>query len=469
MLKFIAKILGTKSEKDIKKLMPVVTEINKVYDGLKSISDDDLRDKTQSVIDAINTELKSIDDQIQELHQKIEENPDLDINEKEAIFSEIDKLEEERNEELEKVLQKVLPEAFAIVKEAARRFKENEKLVVTASMQDKVFAAEKAHVELDGDQVIWHNKWMAAGNEITWDMLHYDVQLIGGMVLHEGKIAEMATGEGKTLVATLPAFLNALAKRGVHIVTVNDYLARRDSEWMAPIFEFHGLTVDCVDKHEPNSDERRKAYLADITYGTNNEFGFDYLRDNMARDPQELVQRKHHYAMVDEVDSVLIDEARTPLIISGPIPKGDEHEFYDLKPRIAKLVDAQKRLVQQFLIEAKKLLGEDNEKDGGLPLFRVYRGLPKHKPLIKFLSETGIRQILQKTENFYLQDNQKMMPEADEPLFFTIDEKHNSIELTEKGIDLITLQHLMGHSCLQTTARYARLSAARSKQTPKLL
>ncbi|MEM9389303.1 MAG: preprotein translocase subunit SecA [Bacteroidota bacterium] len=438
MLKFIAKILGTKSEKDIKKLMPIVAQINKEYDEFNGISDDELRGKTAAVIDTINAELKSIDDQITALHEKVDTNPDLDINEKEAVFNEIDKLEEDRNEELEKVLKNVLPTAFAIVKETARRFKENEKITVTASMQDKVFAAKKPNVEIDGDKAIWHNKWMAAGNEITWDMLHYDVQLIGGMVLHEGKIAEMATGEGKTLVATLPAFLNALAKRGVHIVTVNTYLAQRDSEWMAPIFEFHGLTVDCVDKHEPNSDERRKAYAADITYGTNNEFGFDYLRDNMARDPEELVQRKHHYAMVDEVDSVLIDEARTPLIISGPIPKGDEHEFYDLKPRIAKLVEAQKRLVQQYLVEAKKLIGEGNDKDGGLPLFRVYRGLPKHKPLIKFLSETGTRQILQKTENFYLQDNQKMMPEADEPLFFTIDEKHNSIELTEKGIDLIT-------------------------------
>jgi len=269
-------------------------------------------------------------------------------------------------------------------------------------------------------------------------MLHYDVQLIGGIVLHEGKIAEMATGEGKTLVATLPAFLNALAKRGVHVITVNDYLAKRDSEWMAPIFEFHGLTIDCIDRHEPNSDERREAYNADITYGTNNEFGFDYLRDNMSRDPEELVQRKHHYAMVDEVDSVLVDEARTPLIISGPIPRGDEHEFYDLKPRIAKLVEAQKKVIQQYLVEAKKLLKEGNEKDGALPLFRAYRGLPKHKPLIKYLSESGIRQILQKTENYYLQDNQKNMPVADEPLFFTIDEKQNSIELTEKGIDLIT-------------------------------
>lgn len=438
MLKFIAKVFGTKSEKDIKRLLPLVEKINQEYAGLKNISDDELREKTHAAQNTINEDLKSIDEKIEALHQKIADHPDLDLNEKESVFTEIDSLEEERNKELEKTLMKVLPIAFAIVKETARRFKENEKLVVTATMQDKVFAAEKPHVELDGDTVTWHNKWMAAGNEITWEMLHYDVQLIGGIVLHEGKIAEMATGEGKTLVATLPAFLNALAKRGVHIVTVNDYLARRDSEWMAPMFEFHGLTIDCIDKHDPNSDARRKAYLADITYGTNNEFGFDYLRDNMARDPEELVQRKHHYAMVDEVDSVLIDEARTPLIISGPIPKGDEHEFYDLKPRIAKLVDAQKKLVQQFLNDAKKLITENNEKEGGLPLFRVYRGLPKHKPLIKYLSETGMRQILQKTENFYLQDNQKMMPEADEPLFFTIDEKHNSIELTEKGIDLIT-------------------------------
>jgi len=438
MLKFIAKVFGTKSEKDIKKLMPLVEKINAEYANLAAISDDDLRAKTNSVQDKINSYLKNIDEQIEALHQKIADNPDLDIHAKEEVFAEIDKLEEDRNKELEKVLMDVLPEAFAIVKETARRFKEKDYLEVTATMLDKTFAAEKAHVEIKGDNAIWHKRWDAAGTEITWDMLHYDVQLIGGVVLHEGKIAEMATGEGKTLVATLPAFLNALAKRGVHIVTVNDYLAKRDSEWMAPIFEFHGLRVDCVDKHEPNSDARRNAYNADITYGTNNEFGFDYLRDNMSRDPEELVQRKHHFAMVDEVDSVLIDEARTPLIISGPIPKGDEHEFYDLKPRIAKLVDAQKKLAQQFLTDAKKQIKEGNEKDGGLSLFRAYRALPKHKPLIKYLSETGIRQILQKTENFYLQDNQKMMPEADEPLFFTIDEKQNSIELTEKGIDLIT-------------------------------
>ncbi|MBL6449672.1 preprotein translocase subunit SecA [Fulvivirga sp. 29W222] len=438
MLKFIAKIFGTKSEKDIKTLMPLVDKINQEYAQYASISDDELRNKTTDIQDQINAALKGIDDKIAALHQKVEDNPDLDIHEKEEVFSEIDKLEETRNKDLEKVLMDVLPPAFAVVKETARRFKENEKLEVTATMHDKTIAAEKSNVEIHGEKAIWHNKWLAAGTEVTWEMLHYDVQLIGGIVLHQGKIAEMATGEGKTLVATLPAFLNALAKRGVHVVTVNDYLAKRDSEWMAPIFEFHGLRVDCIDKHEPNSDARRKAYLADITYGTNNEFGFDYLRDNMSRDPQELVQRKHHYAMVDEVDSVLIDEARTPLIISGPVPRGDEHEFYDLKPRISKLVEAQKKATSQFLVEAKKLLSDQNEKEGGLALFRAYRGLPKHKPLIKYLSEPGIRQILQKTENYYLQDNQKMMPEADEPLFFTIDEKHNSIELTEKGIDLIT-------------------------------
>ncbi len=438
MLKLIAKVFGTKSDKDIKKIMPIVEEVNGEYAKLSAITDQELREKTRSVRQQIDEHLQSIDDEIAELHKKVNDNPDLDINEKEDIFNEIDSLEEKRNKDLEDVLMKVLPQAFAIIKETARRFKENDSLQVEATMHDKTLAAKKSNVEINFDKAIWHNKWIAAGNEIVWDMLHYDEQLIGGVVLHEGKIAEMATGEGKTLVATLPAFLNALAKRGVHIVTVNDYLAKRDSEWMAPIFEFHELTVDCIDKHEPNSEERRVAYGCDIIYGTNNEFGFDYLRDNMSRETNDLVQKKHHYAMIDEVDSVLIDEARTPLIISGPIPKGDEHEFYDLKPRIAKLVEAQKKITQQFLIEAKKLINEGDEKEGGLALFRAYRGLPKHKPLIKYLSEPGIRQKLQKTENFYLQDNQKMMPEADEPLLFTIDEKHNSIDLTEKGIDLIT-------------------------------
>ncbi|MGV3642310.1 MAG: preprotein translocase subunit SecA [Adhaeribacter sp.] len=438
--KTIAKVFGTKSERDIKEITPYVSLINQEYAQLAAITDDALRARTLAVKALIDERLKDIDNQIAALHQRIVDEPDLDIMQKEAVFTEIDDLEKTRNKDLETVLLEVLPQAFAIVKETARRLKENTKLVVTANDFDREIAARKPNVEISGDQAIWHNKWLAAGSEVTWDMLHYDVQLIGGIVLHKGKIAEMATGEGKTLVATLPAFLNALAKRGVHVVTVNDYLAKRDSEWMAPLFEFHGITIDCIDKHQPNTDARRRAYQADITYGTNNEFGFDYLRDNMSRNTDELVQRKHHFAMVDEVDSVLIDDARTPLIISGPVPRGDEHEFYDLKPRISMLVEAQKKLVGNFLVEAKRLLKEGNEKEGGLALFRAYRGLPKNKPTIKFLSETGMRTILQKTENFYLQDNSRQMPEADAPLYFTIDEKHNNIELTEKGIDLITGQ-----------------------------
>lgn len=435
--KGIAKIFGSKSEKDIKLVAPIVEKIKTIYESITNISNDELRDKTKKVKDTIDRHLSNIDTQLGELHQKINENPEMDIHEKEQIFSQIDKLEEERNTQLEMVLNIVLPDAFAIMRETARRFKENESIEVTATMMDKQLASEFDNIEIKGDQAFWNNQWSAAGNMITWDMVHYDVQLIGGIVLHDGKITEMATGEGKTLVATLPAFLNALANRGVHLVTVNDYLARRDSEWMGPLFQFHGLNIDCIDKHAPNSEERRKAYKADIIYGTNNEFGFDYLRDNMSREVGELVQGKHHFAMVDEVDSVLIDEARTPLIISGPIPKGDEHEFADLKPRISQLVDAQKKIVSDFLLEAKKLIGDSNEKEGGLPLFRAFRGLPKHKPLIKYLSETGNRQILLKTENFYMQDNSKQMPDADMPLLFTIDEKNNQIDLTERGIDLI--------------------------------
>ena len=437
--KGIAKLFGgTKTEKDLKEIAPYVGMINTEYEKLKNISDDDLRGKTQELKGIIKDHLKLIDDQIKTLNKQIEENPELDVHQKEDIFSQIDKLESERDIALEKVLLEVLPQAFAVMKETSRRLAENEKLVVKASDYDKEIAAKKSNVEIAGTNATWHNKWQAAGNNVIWNMIHYDVQLIGGVVLHQGKIAEMATGEGKTLVATLPAYLNALAERGVHIVTVNDYLARRDAEWNAPLFEFHQLRIDCIDNYQPNSIERRKAYQADITYGTNNEFGFDYLRDNMSRSPDELVQKKHHYAMVDEVDSVLIDDARTPLIISGPIPKGDEHEFQDLKPRIQRLVDAQKKLVGDYLNEAKKLIKEGNETDAGLPLFRAFRGLPKYKPLIKFQSETGIKQILQKTENIYLADNQKKMPEADEPLYFTIDEKMNGIDLTEKGIDLIT-------------------------------
>ncbi len=438
MLKLIAKLFGTKSEKDIKQIMPLVEETKREGEKLLSLTHDELRQKTFEIQAEINAFLKPIDDQLAALHQRIADFPDLELNEKESIFGQIDKLELERNKELEVVLKKVLPRAFAIVRDTARRFKENEKVEVTARDYDRAFAAKHENIEIAGDKAFWKNEWVAAGNKIKWDMVHYDVQIIGGVVLHEGKIAEMATGEGKTLVATFPAFLNALAKRGVHIVTVNNYLATRDSEWMGPLFQFHGLTIDCIDKHEPNSLARRNAYLADITYGTNNEFGFDYLRDNMARDPEELVQRGHHYAMVDEVDSVLVDEARTPLIISGPIPKGDEHEFYELKPRINKVVEAQKKAINQYLNDAKKLLAEGNEKEGGLALFRAHRAMPKYKPLIKLLSESGMRQILQKTENYHLQDNKKEMPKADEPLFFVIDEKDNSVELTEKGIDLIT-------------------------------
>ena len=438
MLKLIAKIFGTKSEKDIKGMMPLVEETKKEGEKLLSISHDDLRARTISIQEEINLRVKPIDDQLASLHQRIADQPDLDINEKEATFNQIDAIEKDRNKELEKVLVEALPRTFAIVRETAKRFKDNEFLEVTATEFDRLIAAKHAHVKIVGNKAQWNRQWMAAGNLITWDMVHYEVQIIGGIALHEGKVAEMATGEGKTLVATFPAFLNALSRRGVHIVTVNDYLARRDSEWMAPIFQFHGISVDCIDRHEPNSIARRDAYRADICYGTNNEFGFDYLRDNMARETEELVQRGHHYAMVDEVDSVLIDEARTPLIISGPVPRGDEHEFYDLKPRINKLVDAQKKLVNQYLNDAKKQIAEGNEKDGGLALFRAHRAMPKYKPLIKTLSEMGNKAILQKTENYHLQDNKKEMPVADAPLFFVIDEKDNSVDLTDKGIDLIT-------------------------------
>ncbi len=438
MLKLLAKLFGTKSEKDIKRMMPLVEQTKKEGEGLLRISNDELRNETKKVQQIIQQELKAIDDQIETLHRQIVNQPNLDLNEKEAVFAEIDKLEKDRNKQLEAVLMKVLAKTFAIVRETARRFKENQSMEVTARDYDIELAARHPHIRIDGGKAIWANQWMAAGNLITWDMVHYDVQIIGGIALHEGKVAEMATGEGKTLVATLPAFLNALAKRGVHVVTVNNYLATRDSEWMAPIFQFHGISVDCIDKHEPNSAARKNAYLADITYGTNNEFGFDYLRDNMARDPEDLVQRHHHYAMVDEVDSVLIDEARTPLIISGPVPKGDEHEFYELKPRIHKLVEAQKKIVNEFINSARKLISEGNEKDGGLALYRAHRAMPKYKPLIKLLSEAGMKTVLQKTENYYLADNKRNMPEADKPLYFVIDEKDNSVDLTDRGIDLIT-------------------------------
>jgi preprotein translocase subunit SecA len=438
LTKGLTKVFGTKSDRDIKDVLPLVEQINAEYAKLPSLSNDELRGKTDEIVERINTFLKPVDEQIAQIQKHVNESPDMDLHEKESNYNQIDELEKERNEQLEVVLLEVLPETFAIVKDTARRFMDNATLTATATMFDKKMAGKYAHVNLEGDQVTWNNSWDAAGTEVTWSMLHYDVQLIGGVQLHRGKVAEMATGEGKTLVATLPAFLNALAKRGVHVVTVNDYLAKRDAAWMAPIFQFHGLSIDCIDNYEANSPERREAYRSDIVYGTNNEFGFDYLRDNMTRETKELVQSKHHFAMIDEVDSVLIDEARTPLIISGPVPKGDEHEFHELKPRVEKLVAEQRKIVGQYLIDAKRLIKEGDEKEGGLALFRAFRGFPKHKPLIKFLSETGMRLILQKTENNYLADNSKLMPEADEPLFFVIEEKNNNIDLTEKGIDLIT-------------------------------
>jgi preprotein translocase subunit SecA len=438
MFKFLAKAFGikTKSERDVAAIQPLVSATLAEYSKLQSISDDQLRGKTFELKDIIQKYLKDIDAEISTLKSKVEN--ESDAAKKEQIFLSVDKLNKERNRKLEVVLLEILPQAFAVVKETARRYKENTKLVVSASLHDKTLAARKKNVVIEGETATWHNKWIAAGNEMTWEMLHYDVQLIGGIVLHQGKISEMATGEGKTLVATLPAYLNALAGLGVHIVTVNDYLAKRDSEWMAPLFEFHGLNVDCIDKHESNSEARRNAYMADITYGTNNEFGFDYLRDNMARGTEDLVQRKLHYAMVDEVDSVLIDDARTPLIISGPVGKSDEQDFYDLKPRVSKLVDVQKKLTNDYLVQAKKLIGEKNEKEGGLALFRAHRSLPGNKALIKYLSEPGIRAILQKTENSFLEENQRRMPEADAPLYFVIDEKNNQVDLTDKGIDYIT-------------------------------
>jgi len=434
--KSVTKIFGTKSERDIKALMPIVENIKSEYAKLASLSDDELRGKTAEFKSRIGAFLADIDNQITDLHTSAEETEDVDA--KDRFFQQIDALQLERNSRLEVVLMEILPEAFAVVKETARRFTENRQLVVSATVEDKFIASKKKNVVIEGDKAIWKNQWLAAGNEITWDMVHYDVQLIGGIVLHQGKISEMGTGEGKTLVSTLPTYLNALAGRGVHLVTVNDYLAKRDSEWNAPLFEFHGLKVDCIDKHEPNTEERRAAYWADITYGTNNEFGFDYLRDNMARSLEDQVQRPHHFAMVDEVDSVLIDDARTPLIISGPIPKGDEQEFETFQPRIHKLVEAQKQIVQNFLVEAKKLIAAGDKKEGGLALYRAYKGLPKSKPLIKFLSENGMKQLMNETESIYLADNQKMMPEAVAPLLFTIEEKNNQVEMTEKGLEFMS-------------------------------
>jgi preprotein translocase subunit SecA len=436
--KAVAKIFGSKSDRDVKELLPIVEAVNKEFVKLAGLSHDELRGKTTSLKARIATHLTSIDAKIDVLKTKLTQKG-LSFNDKEGIFAEIEVLDKDRNKELEVVLNEILPEAFAVVKETAKRFRENEIILVTATDADISCASRRDCVTVEGETAHWKNSWSAAGAPVKWDMVHYDVQLIGGAVLHQGKISEMATGEGKTLVATLPAYLNALAGRGVHIVTVNDYLSKRDSDWMAPIFEFHGLRVDCIDRHEPNTEERRNAYLADLTYGTNNEFGFDYLRDNMARHPEDLVQRKLHYAMVDEVDSVLIDDARTPLIISGPMAQQEGQQLFEiLKPRVAKMVDEQRKLAQQFLTDAKKFITEGNEKEGGLALLRAHKALPKARPLIKFLSETGNKSIMSKVENSFLEDNARRMPEAVAPLYFTIDEKNNGVDLTQNGIKFLT-------------------------------
>ena len=441
MLKLISKLFGNKKAKDLKELKPYVGLINAEYAKLTNISDDELRARTDTFRKRIQAYIKDINAEIEAKKKEAEEMEDL--AQTQALYDQGEKLVKKRNELLEEVLMELLPEAFAVVKETARRLTENQQLLVTATDWDRQIAEKKANVKIEGDKAVWANKWDAAGAEIEWKMVHYDVQLIGGVVLHQGKIAEMATGEGKTLVATLPVYLNALTGYGVHLVTVNDYLARRDCEWNAPIFEFHGITVDCIDYHDPNSDARRAAYLADVTYGTNNEFGFDYLRDNMTSHPDFLVQRRHHYAIIDEIDSVLIDEARTPLIISGPVPQGDKHEYYALKPRVERLMRQQQRLVNNFLAEAKKNLNSDKKEDAkaaGLALFRCHRGLPRHKALIKYLSEPGVKAAMLKTEAFYLADKGKNMHIADDEMFFTIDEKNNQVELTDKGRELITQQ-----------------------------
>lgn len=428
--------VGDKAKKDLGEIQPLVDQIKAKEGEMAQLTLDQLRAKS----DTFRAQLREAQAETKKQMESLSEEAEAvsDIQRKEDIYAEIDQLKDALYEIEKQFLDEILPEAFAVIKETAKRFAENNTLEVTATAFDRELSGTKAYVTLDGDKAVWSNSWDAAGKEVTWDMVHYDVQLVGGIALHQGKVAEMQTGEGKTLVATLPVYLNALAGNGVHLVTVNDYLAKRDSAWMAPIFEFHGMSVDCIDHHRPNSAERRAAYNADITYGTNNEFGFDYLRDNMSHAPGDLVQRPHHYAIVDEVDSVLIDDARTPLIISGPVPQGDRHEFNELKPKIQDIVDVQRKLLTGVLAEAKKLIAEGDTKEGGLQLLRVYRGLPKNKALIKYLSEEGIKQLLQKTENYYMQDNNREMPKVDAELYFVIEEKNNQIELTDKGVEFLS-------------------------------
>ncbi len=435
-LQLLKKILGSKEERDMKQIKPILDKILAVYPQIDALSHDQLREASQKIKQRIADYVQKERDEKRELRAKLE---DMNISpeEKEEIASKVDKLAKKIDTMLEEVLMEVLPEAFAIMKSTARRFKENSQIVVKAMDWDRALASTQDVVTIEGENAVWKNQWMAGGNLITWDMVHYDVQLIGGIVLHKGMISEMATGEGKTLVATLPVFLNALAGEGVHVVTVNDYLSKRDSEWMGPLYQFHGLTVDCIDKHEPNSVERRQAYRCDITYGTNNEFGFDYLRDNMVIEPRDLVQRKHHYAIVDEVDSVLIDDARTPLIISGPVQKGEDQHFAEFKPIVERLYNTQRNEVTKILNEAKRLIAAGNTEEGGKLLLRAHKGLPRYNPLIKFLSEPGMKQILISTENFYMQDNNKQMYKVTDELYFVIDEKNKSVELTDKGHDLL--------------------------------
>ncbi len=428
--------VGDKSKQDVKSITPIVDKIKTFASALEQLSHDELRAKTDAFKAKIAEARQPLLEKKEQLLKQAETTEDID--EREDIYVEADKIEDDIYQVTEDVLNDILPEAFAVVKETAKRFVSNTEITVTASTFDRELSGSKDYITLEDDKAVWSNSWDAAGKAITWDMVHYDVQLIGGVAMHQGKIAEMQTGEGKTLVATLPVYLNALAGKGVHLVTVNDYLAKRDSAWMAPIFEFHGLSVDCIDHHQPNSTARKKAYMADITYGTNNEFGFDYLRDNMAHSPDDLVQRPHHYAIVDEVDSVLVDDARTPLIISGPIPQGDRHEFTELKPKVDNIAGVQRKMLTGVLAEAKKLIAEGDTKEGGFLLLRVYRGMPKNKALIKFLSEEGIKQLLQKTENYYMQDNNREMPKIDAELYYVIDEKNNQVELTDKGVEYLS-------------------------------
>lgn len=434
---FLKKIFGSKAERDMRELRPVLDKILEAYKRIDLLSNDGLRAESERLKRVIRERIASDEEKKKMLRAQLDD-VEIKAQVKEALAAEVDKLTKKIDDDIEIVLNEILPDAFAVMKSTARRFKENALIEVTASDMDREFTTKHDYVKIEGDKAIWKNTWMAGGNPITWDMVHYDVQLIGGIVLHQGKIAEMATGEGKTLVATLPVFLNALAGKGVHIVTVNDYLSKRDSEWMGPLYEFHGLRVDCIDKYQPNSEARKNAYKADITFGTNNEFGFDYLRDNMAIDSNDLVQKKHHYAIVDEVDSVLIDDARTPLIISGPVPSGDDQQFMEYRPYVDKIYNVQKQLVGKVLVEAKKLIAEGKNDEGGKLLLRAHKGLPKYNPLIKYLSEPGMKQLLNKTENFYMQDNNKQMHLVTDDLYFVIEEQTKSVEMTDKGNDLIS-------------------------------